>query len=53
MKAKTTPMSVRITDNERAAIETAIRMGQAINSADYLRQALREKTMRDEGRRYQ
>ena len=46
MKAETVPISVRITTTELQSIENEIRGGRAINTSDFMRQAIREKIER-------
>lgn len=43
MKSITTLVSLRVTKAEMQAIENEIEKGKAINTSDFLRQALREK----------
>lgn len=43
MKSDTRSIAVRVTPTEYGAIQNEIMKGAAINSSDYLRQALREK----------
>lgn len=42
------PIGVRMPPNEYEVIEKAVKSGKALNAADYVRQAIREKIARDD-----
>jgi len=43
MKTETTSIGLRVTNTEMQAIENEIEKGKAMNTSDFLRQAIREK----------
>jgi Ribbon-helix-helix protein, copG family. len=43
MKTNTTSVGVRVTDNELQTINEEIERGNAVNTSDFIRQAIREK----------
>ena len=47
MTSTTIPVSSRVTPKEKERIDHEVASGRAMNSADFVRQAIREKIVRD------
>ncbi|MDR1405007.1 MAG: hypothetical protein LBJ20_05530 [Candidatus Methanoplasma sp.] len=48
MKCKTDAVSIRLTEAERKKIGQCVECGDALNSTDFIRQAIRDKLAKSE-----